>query len=346
MEVNMELKLASVMKPLAILAAMVVVFAGMKAAAFIVGPLVLALLFVAVLKPVHGAMLKKKFPRVISFLLTTILFILIVVFIGWVLSMAISQTIAIGQEYGPEITQKIDSIAAQLDSVSTISTGASGLLKSVDATAISNFLTGFIGAMTDIIGGLIIIFLLFMFILAGGPLIMANMREKFGETHPLPRKTRAYVENLSRYFVLRTLVNAITGLGIGLACVLLGIPNAFLWALLTFVLSYIPYIGMFIACVPPGLLSFAIGGLELLTIFILICIIVNGLAEQIISPIVTGRGLSLSPMLVFVSFLFWGWLLGSFGYIVAVPMTLAVMLFLNSFEDTAGLASLFSNVPE
>ena len=67
------------------------------------------LLFVAVLKPVHGAMLKKKFPRVISFTLTTILFILILVFIGWVLSMAISQTIAIGQQYGPEITQKVRS---------------------------------------------------------------------------------------------------------------------------------------------------------------------------------------------------------------------------------------------
>lgn len=342
----MELKLTSVMKPLAIIATMVVVFAGMKATSFIVGPFVLALLFVAVLKPVHGAMLKKKFPRVISFILTTFLFILILLFIGWVLSMAISQTIAIGQEYGQEITQKIESLAAQLDSFSIISTGSSVLLKPVDATAISTFLTSFIGAMSEFIGRLILIFLLFMFILAGGPLIMSTMREKFGETHPLPRKTHTFVENLSRYFVLRTLVNAITGVGIGLGCLLLGIPNAFLWALLTFVLSYIPYIGMFIACVPPGLLSFAIGGLDLLAIFILICLIVNGLAEQIVAPIVTGRGLSISPMLVFVSFLFWGWLLGSFGYIVAVPMTLAVMLFLNSFEDTAGLANLFSTIPD
>jgi predicted PurR-regulated permease PerM len=103
---------------------------------------------------------------------------------------------------------------------------------------------------------------------------------------------------------------------------------------------------MFIACVPPGLLSFAIGGLDTLAIFILICLIVNGLAEQIVSPIITGRGLSISPMLVFVSFIFWGWLLGSFGYIVAVPMTLAVMFFLSSFEDTVGLANLFSNIPD
>lgn len=342
----MESKLTSVMKPLAILATLVVVFAGMKATSFLVGPFVLALLFVAVLKPVYGAMLKKKIPRVISFLLTTILFILILLFIGWVLSMAIAQTIAIGQEYGQEITQKVESIAEKLDSFSIISTGSSGLLKSVDAAAISSFLSDFIGAMSEFIGRLILIFLLFMFILAGGPLIMSTMRDKFGVTHPLPRRTRFYVENLSHYFLLRTLVNAITGAGIGLGCLMLGIPNAFLWALLTFVLSYIPYIGMFIACIPPGLLSFAIGGLDLLAIFILICLIVNGLAEQIVAPIVTGRGLSISPMLVFVSFLFWGWLLGSFGYIVAVPMTLAVILFLNSFEDTAGIANLFSNIPD
>ena len=136
-----------------------------------------------------------------------------------------------------------------------------------------------------------------------------------------------------------------TGLGIALGCILLGIPNAFVWGLLTFVLSYIPYIGMFIACVPPGIIAFAEGGVTELAIFIVICVIINGLAEQVLSPIITGRGLSISPIVIFVSFIFWGWLLGSVGYLVAVPMTLLVILFMNSFEETKGVAGLVSDIP-
>jgi AI-2 transport protein TqsA len=342
----MEIKLNSVMKPLGILAAATIVLATIKSIGFIVGPLVLAILFVAVLRPMYSAMVIRRFPRGIAVLLTVIVFILIIVFVGWVFSLAITQTVAIAQQYAPQITSKFADLNETLSKLPSYASGLSGLLKSVDPSVISGFLTGFITALTDFLSKLVLLFFLFLFTLTGGPLVMKNMREKFGDSHQLTRKTVSFLDNLARYFILRTLVNAITGVGIAVTCLLMGIPNAFLWGLLTFVLSYIPYIGMFIACVPPGLIAFAEGGLAELAIFVVICIIVNGIAEQVVSPIVTGRGLSISPMVIFVSFIFWGWYLGSVGYVVAVPMTLMVLLFMNSFEETAGLAGLFSDIPE
>jgi AI-2 transport protein TqsA len=342
----MEIKLNSVIKPLGIMAAIAIVMASIKAVGFIVGPLVLALLFVAVLRPMYSAMIRKRFPRGIAVLLTVIVFILLVVFVGWVFSLAITQTVAIAQQYAGDINARFTGLDSTLSKLPSYASGLSGLLKSIDPSVISGFLTGFIGALTSFIGSFVVLFFLFVFTLTGGPIIMKNMREKFGDNHQLTRKTRSFVDNLGRYFILRTLVNAITGVGIAVTCLLMGIPNAFLWGLLTFVLSYIPYIGMFIACVPPGLIAFASGGVTELAIFVVACIVINGLAEQVVSPIVTGRGLSISPFLIFVSFIFWGWYLGSVGYIVAVPMTLMVLLFLNSFEETAGFAALFSDIPE
>jgi len=342
----MEIKLNSVMKPLGILAAAGIVFMAIKFVGFIVGPLVLAILFVAVLRPMYSAMIRKRFPRGIAVLLTVIVFILIIAFVGWVFALAITQTISIAQQYAPDITAKFTDLNATLGNLPSYASGLSGLLKSFDPSVISGFLTGFIKVLSDFIGSIVIIFFLFVFTLTGGPVVMKNMREKFGDSHQLTRKTRLFMDNLARYFILRTLVNAITGVGIALVCLLMGIPNALLWGLLTFVLSYIPYIGMFIACVPPGLIAFATGGVTELAIFVVFCIVINGLAEQVVSPIVTGRGLSISPMLIFVSFIFWGWYLGSVGYIVAVPMTLMVLLFMNSFEETAGIAGLFSDIPE
>jgi AI-2 transport protein TqsA len=343
----MELKLNSVMKPLGILAAACIVFIAIRFVSFIVGPLVLAILFVAVLRPMYSAMIKRRLPRGIAVLLTVIVFLLIVAFVAWVFALAITQTVAIAQEYAPEITDKFNKLASSVGEIPSLSTeSGSQLLKSVDPSSISKFLTGFINALTSFISSFVVLFFLFLFTLTNGPVVMKKMREKFGDSHQLTRKTHSFLDNLARYFILRTLVNAITGVGIGLTCLLMGIPNAFVWALLTFVLSYIPYIGMFIACVPPGLIAFAEGGVTGLLIFVIACVVINGIAEQVVSPIVTGRGLSISPMLIFISFIFWGWYLGSIGYVVAVPMTVMVLLFMNSFEETAGIAALFSDIPD
>ena len=342
----MENKLASVIKPLGILAAAAIVFWAIKAIAFIVGPLVLATLFVAILRPGYLFMLKRKFPIALATLITIIFFILILVFLGWVFTLAITQTVAIFQEYGAEITARFQKLNGTIGQLPSYASGLGGLLKPFDPSLVSSFLSRFIGVMADFLRNLVIVFFLFVFTLTGVPLILKRMHETFGETHPLTLKTISFLENQARYFILRTLVNAVTGVGIALGCLFLGIPNAFVWGLLTFVLSYIPYIGMFIACVPPGLIAFAQGGLSEVAIFAAICLVVNGLAEQVISPIVTGRGLSISPALIFISFIFWGWFLGSVGYIVAVPMTLLVLLFMTSFEETAGFAHLVSDIPE
>jgi AI-2 transport protein TqsA len=341
----MEMKLTSVVKPLGILAAAVIVFAAIKAVAFIVGPLILAILFVAILRPLFLRM-ANKIPVGFAILFTVLLFILIIVFIGWVFGLAISSTVTVAQEYAPDITANFENLSNYLSSKPAIISGLGGMLQSFDTTKISAFLTGFVGALSSFLGSLVIVFFLFVFALAGGPAVLKNMKEKFGEDHILTRRTLTYLDSLTRYFVLRTLVNAITGIGIAVVCLILGIPDAWIWGLLTFVLSYIPYIGMFIACVPPGLIAFATGGATDLAIFIILCIIINGIAEQVVSPIVTGKGLSISPFLIFVSFIFWGWLLGSVGYLVAVPMTLLVLLFMSSFEETDGVARLFSDLPD
>lgn len=342
----MELKLNSIMKPLGILAAATIVMAGFKMISFILGPVMMAFFFVAILTPFYQLLLRKRFPNGLAVLLTIIFFILILFFLAWVFWLAISQITILVQEKGSTITGQFTQLEAAIGKLPSYGIGLSGLLKSIDPSAISAFLQAFVGAMMDFVSNTIIFFLLFVFILTAGPSIMNVMRQEFGEKHILTIKIRTLVYSMGKYFILRTLVNAVTGVGIFLVCLLMGIENAFLWGLLTFVLSYIPYIGMFIACVPPGIIELSQGGWTGLAVFVLLCIVINGLAEQVVSPLITGKGLSISPALIFISFMFWGWFLGSVGYIVAVPMTVMVLLFLNSFEETKGFARLVSNIPE
>ena len=124
------------------------------------------------------------------------------------------------------------------------------------------------------------------------------------------------------------------GTASGLMFWLLGIPHAGLWAVLTFFLSFVPYIGAFVAGIPPVLLAYAQAGLGYAILTGLSMVVINAIAENIVAPWIMGRGLSISPTVVFLSFLFWMFILGGSGAFIAMPLTLAVILFMRSFEET------------
>ena len=113
-----------------------------------------------------------------------------------------------------------------------------------------------------------------------------------------------------------------------------------------FLLSFIPYIGAFVSTIPPVILAFAQGGLELALIIIIFTILINSLTENVVSPLVMGKGLSISPTVVFLSFVFWMFILGGLGAFIAMPITLTLVLFMGEFEETHDLAALMVIFPD
>ena len=118
-----------------------------------------------------------------------------------------------------------------------------------------------------------------------------------------------------------------------------------LWGVLAFFLSFVPYIGLVIAVAPAVLLALAEFGVGRAVVVIVAVIVVNILAENVLSPTLMGRGLNLSPTVVFLSFVFWAWLLGGPGAFLALPLTLFVAVMLESFPETRWLATLMG-MPE
>jgi AI-2 transport protein TqsA len=145
------------------------------------------------------------------------------------------------------------------------------------------------------------------------------------------------VHMMVSYFGLRAIVNLVVAVATGLMFWAFGIPDAGLWAALTFFLSFIPYIGSFIAGIPPILLAYAEGGLGVAITVVLLMVVINSLAENIVAPMIMSKGFSISPTVVFLSFLFWMFILGGPGALIAMPLTLAIVLFMGSFEETATL---------
>jgi predicted PurR-regulated permease PerM len=151
-----------------------------------------------------------------------------------------------------------------------------------------------------------------------------------------------YTGDVFQYLKVKSLMSLGTGIGVGLFLTVLGIDYAVLWGLLAFLLNFVPNIGSLLAAVPPvalGLLDYGIGRAVVVAIAI---IAVNMRVSNVLEPRLMGRSFGMSPWMVFVALLFWAYVLGSVGMILAIPLTVALKLGLEMSDRTKWLAALMA----
>ena len=144
------------------------------------------------------------------------------------------------------------------------------------------------------------------------------------------------------YFEVRIRVNAVTAVGLLVLMLVVGVDDALLWAVGAFFLSFVPYLGLTLALIPPTILAFAETGPLAAAAIVVGGLILNVVAENILEPTMTGRALSLSTWLVFAMFFFWVWLIGPVGAILSMPITVLVVLVLQSDERSRWMAALMT----
>lgn len=163
----------------------------------------------------------------------------------------------------------------------------------------------------------------------------------------MPRKIRTFrwvnndiydrllrvVLDIRHYMGIKTLISAFTGIAIYLGLKLLGVPSAEILGLLAFVLNFVPVFGSIIATIPAIILaSINSGETGTIVYVIMLYIIVNQVLGNILEPKFMGRGFGISPVVVLLAVLVWGWVLGPIGMLLAVPLTMAVKSSLDSLR--------------
>jgi AI-2 transport protein TqsA len=167
-----------------------------------------------------------------------------------------------------------------------------------------------------------------------------------GSHNPMFREAPALARAAVTYILMRVRVNAVTALSLLVLMVIVGVDDAILWAVGAFLLSFLPYIGLVLALIPPTILAFAESGLPAAAVIVVGGVVLNLIAENVLEPTLTGRALSLSTWLVFTMFFFWVWLIGPVGALLAMPITVLIVLVLDHNERTRWIAALLSrNAP-
>jgi len=140
--------------------------------------------------------------------------------------------------------------------------------------------------------------------------------------------------------------NLLSAAALTVEFLLFRIDGAFLWGFLAFILGFIPNVGLIIACLPAVAIAFILYGWGTALVILFIGIILNATMDNAVTPRIYGKGLNLPVLLVFTSFLFWSWVFGFVGALLAIPATLFVKALLQGRQDTRFLVVLLSGKEE
>lgn len=334
------------------MAAFVVVVAGMRTAATLVVPFLLSL-FLAILSGPPLAWLRKRgMSRTGSLII--VLSVLTVGSLG--LGVLIAGTInrfvrewpTLYQPRANELVQQWDAwVASEIRERSWLSSlKMEDLQKLWDSWADpGTLMQQFVFAMRtagSLLSEAALILITAVFLVAEASVLPDKLRMMSPDAERRFADLTRIADEVNRYMAIKTWVSLLTAVLVAIGLKVIGVEFAMLWGLLTFFLNYVPNIGSILSAVPPVLLALVQpgGGVGMCLAALILQLVVNGIVGYLIEPRWMGRGLGISTLIVFVSLVFWGWVLGPVGMLISVPLTMAVKIALESSDDTRWIAIL------
>lgn len=329
------------------LAAAIVVAAGLQAVAWLIGPAFMALIIVISVAPVQGALRRHGWPG----WATTVVVVLLVYAILIGLALGIVYSVA---RLATELPQYA---AAASGLVNRLTAGLAGAgvgpeqLRQAASSLDLGKLAGILGALLGSVAGLasnlvfLLALLLFLGVEAGGAgdRVASIAADRPHTSAALER----FASGTRRYLLVTTVFGLIVAVLDWIALLLLGIPLAATWGLLAFITNYIPNIGFVIGVVPPALLGLLVGGPQLMLVVIVVFCGINFVVQSIIQPRFIGDAVGLSVTVTFLALVFWAWLLGPLGAILAIPLTLLAKALLVDLDPKARWAdALLRSTPK
>ncbi len=313
------------------LAALVVVIAGIKSASTIIVMLLVALFIALISAPLTVGLQRRGVPTTLSVLIVLSLLLAVIVGVSAVIGGSVNAFSAAAPIYEARLNDRLDSIwllAASYD----IPIDGKQLSQLINTTGVFTLVSNLLTALGSLLTNGFLILLIVVFILTEAASMPEKVRIAFRREGQEPFVAFAqFMTHLNKYLAIKTLIGAITGVGITFYLLAEGIDFPFVLGLLAFLLNYIPTLGSILAALPAITLAFLEFGLGSAGMTSLAYVFVNIGLGQVIEPRLQGRGLGLSPMVVFLSLIFWGWLLGIVGILLAIPLTMTAKL---AFEES------------
>ncbi|MBN1478652.1 AI-2E family transporter [candidate division KSB1 bacterium] len=328
------------------LAAFMVVVAGLRAANDLVVRFLLAFFIAFICGPFFFWLNRRGLPRWLALVLVLIVILGFGALLGVLIGTSVNDFTHALPTYQANFVKMVTGLITWLNSKG-IEVPRDAVLEIFNPNMIMNLVGSILTTFTGMLSDSFLILLIVIFVLmeaSGVPLKVASI---WGDDSGTMAELNKFADSMQRYITLKTLISLATGIFISIFLIIIGVDFPLLWGLLAFLLNYIPTIGSILASIPPILLALIQMGLWPAVIVLAVYLAVNNVIGGFIEPRTMGKGLGISPLIVLLSVIFWGWVLGPVGMLLSVPLTMSIKIYLESRSRTRWIAVMLSrSVPK
>lgn len=335
-------RLAKGSKALLLLAAAVVVLMGLKLSASMVVPIILAVFIATATSPVADWLHRRGIPTGIAVVTVIVGVLGLLGIFGFILTTALMDLNDAGPTYLSAIGETKDAAAGWL-----AEHGMGRAARSLAAVDLGEWLTDIttetvVAEAPDFISAFVIVLLVVAFIL----LEAATFRSKAFWARKVGgvnlRHLGDTVGEIQKYLAVKTGISAATGVLVWAWSAAWSVEHAILWGLLGFALNFVPNVGSIIAAIPPIVVALANQGVGTALAILIGFIVINMTLGNVVEPKLMGRALGLSPLVVVLSMIMWGYVLGPIGAVLSAPLTMVLKIVLMRTEDLRWVAVLLA----
>jgi predicted PurR-regulated permease PerM/methylmalonyl-CoA mutase cobalamin-binding subunit len=349
-------------------AALFIVVAGLRFGQAFFVPLALSVLVSLILSPLVGLLRRARVPRPVAVVGVVVLSFGLLALIAVFL---IGQATSLGRElprYRENVAAKLESVRGPFaNALRSAQSAIERVRKAGDSPAPAapsgqepvkvevvqapdplRLASAVLGPLVTLGGSFAVVFLLVIFFL----LYQNEIRDRLirlaggAEVNATTATLDEATHGVSRFLFLQAVVNASYGLTLGLGLFAFGVPNALLWGFLAAVLRFIPYVGPIVGGVLPALISLAIFPGWTRPLFVAGFIVVLELvSNNLVEPVVYGKRTGLSPLAVVLAAVFWAWMWGGMGLLLAVPLTVCLVSLGRHVPSLRFLSVILSDEP-
>ena len=309
----------------------------------LIGPVFLALVLTIVMHPIRS-WLSSKVPDWAATIVCLIA--LYGVLLGLAFSVAVSAArfATLLPEYQEQFADLVSDATKWLHDIGVDSEQIQAISGSFDLGDLGGLITGVLSGAVGVVSDLVFIIALGLFMTIDGRTFPRHLAQAADARPAVAGALTNFAHGTRRYLWVSTLFGLIVAVLDTIALYILDIPAPLLWGLLAFLTNYIPNVGFVIGLIPPAILGLLEGGPGLMLTVIVVYSVLNLIIQSGIQPKVVGDAVGLSTTLTFVSLVFWSWVIGPLGALLAIPLSLlAKALLVDADPDSQWLVPLVSN---
>lgn len=323
------------------LAAVVIVVAGIRRVADIIGPVFLALVFTISALPIRGMLMRRGVPRWAGTLAAITAVYIGVVVLAMSLVIAGARFADLVPEYQDELVAVLANVREVLATLGVSNEQIRALLDSFDLGNLAGFVTSLIGNVLGLLTNLAFILTLVLFMCVDSGSFGTQLRAAREHHAGIVEAMESFARGTRKYFLVSTVFGVVVAVIDTAVLWIVGVPGAALWGLLAFITNYIPNIGFVLGLIPPAVLALLEGGPTMMLIVVVAYCVINFVIQSIIQPKLVGDAVGMSASITFLSLVIWAWILGPLGAVLAIPLSLlAKAIFIDVDAQTRWVGAL------